>query len=51
MKSLTVEQAAKELGVTKRVIYYAIATNRIKAKKIADVYWIEPRELNKLRKK
>jgi hypothetical protein len=51
MKKITVHQAAKEYGLTPRQIYYAIATNKIKADRIADVYWISRKQIEKLKGK
>jgi hypothetical protein len=46
----TVYQAAEKLGVKPKVIYYAIATNKIKPKKFANVYQITESQLQKLQK-
>lgn len=48
---MTVEQAAQQLGKTPRQIYYAIAINKIKPKKINENYWITPSQLKKLENK
>jgi hypothetical protein len=45
---MTVQEAANELGVNPKVVYYAIATNKIKPKKRGDLYWITPAMLKKL---
>ena len=50
MNYLTVNQAVEKYGLTPRQIYYAIATNRIKAHKIADMYFVRPSEIKKLLK-
>jgi len=50
-ENMTVEQAAQQLGKTPRQIYYAIAINKIKPKKINENYWITPSQLKKLENK
>lgn len=49
MNKLTVQQFAEKSGLTPRQVYYFIAIKKIKATKIADVYWINPSQLEKVK--
>lgn len=49
VKKVTVAQAAKMAGLTPRQVYYAIAIKVIKPKQIADIYFLTPSHINKLR--